>query len=355
MSKGFRTKGWVKTMAESRFTRRELLVLAGAGLLTAGCGTVGQSNAGGNGNNGGPSRVAVVPKFTSDPYFVAAKKGAQKAADELGIEMTFNGPVDADVSEQADIIDQLVQQQFDAITVSANDPNALVPALNRAKEAGVAVSTFDADVKDEAREVFLNQATYEAMGRTMVDMMVKQTGPKGEFLVVTSELTAPNQSRWIEEMKKYINQKYPGMRLTTTLPSHEQLAEARRITLDYLRSHPETDGVFAVTGIATPGVAEAVKQLGRKGEVAVTGLGVPSLVREHIKDGTIKEVALWNPVDIGYGAMYMANAQIKGTLNPESGFLKAGRLGKLEFISDDELLLGPPLVFDKDNIDDYDF
>jgi ABC-type sugar transport system substrate-binding protein len=297
----------------------------------------------------------MVPKFTSDPYFVAAEEGAREAARELGMELTFNGPVDADVSRQADIIDQFVQQRFDAITVSANDPDALVPAMKRARDAGIAVSTFDADVRPEGRQVFLNQATFEGMGRTMVDMMVDQTGPEGSFLVVTAVLTAPNQNRWIEEMREYINEEHPRMKIEAVLPGNEDLQKSRQVALDYLRANPETKGVFCVTGIATPGVAEAVQQLGRKGEVAITGLGVPSLVREYIKDGTIEQVCLWNPVDIGYGAVYMAHAQLEETLDPNSGSLEAGRLGELEFIADDELLLGPPLVFNEENIDDFDF
>jgi ABC-type sugar transport system substrate-binding protein len=127
------------------------------------------------------------------------------------------------------------------------------------------------------------------------------------------------------------------------------------VTTDYLQSHPGTKGVFCVTGIATPGAAEAVQQLGLKGKVVVTGLGVPSLVREYIKNGTIQQCCLWNPVDIGYGAIYMAHAQLDGTLDSASGFLEAGRLGKLKFIAKDEILLGPPLVFTKKNIDDYSF
>lgn len=354
MGTDLRTRAWARALTERRYTRGEMLALAGAGLLVAGCGTVGQSNVDDGGNNG-PFRVAMVPKFTSDPFFVAVEKGAKEAADGLEAELTFNGPVNADVAEQADIIDQLVQQKYDAITVAANDPDALAPSMNRAQEAGVAVSTFNADVKPEARRIFFNQTTFEAMGRTMVDMMVDEAGPSGEFLIVTAVLTAPNQNRWIEEMKKYAGQEYPDMRFAATLPSNEDLAQARRVTLDYLQSHPETAGVYCVTGIATPGVAEAVKQLDLKGEVAITGLGVPSLIRPHVKDGTVKQAALWDPVDLGYGAVHMVKAQLDGKLGSEGDTLEAGRLGKLDYVADDEILLGEPLIFSKDNIDEYDF
>ncbi len=300
-------------------------------------------------------KIGMLPKFTSDPYFVAVNQGAQEAAKELQVTVEFNGPVDANVAAQANIIDQWIRAGMDAITVSANDPNALAPALERAARRGIKVSTFDADVKPEARQVFLNQCTFEGMGKTMVEMLAKDAGTDGDFLVITAVLTAPNQNRWIEEAKKYAGQKYPNMRFAAVLPGEEDLEKSKNVALNYLRANPNTKGVLCVTGIATPGVAEAVKQLGLKGKVAVTGLGVPSLVRPYLKDGTIKEVALWNPVDIGYGAIYIAKAQLDGTLKPDSGFVEAGRLGKLKFIQNDTVLLGEPTIFTTANVDNFKF
>lgn len=330
------------------------LTIAATAVLV-GCGSIGAPTTGDESAADGDYRIAVVPKFTSDPYFVAVDEGAQEAAQELGLEVTFNGPVDADVAAQSDIIDQFVQQQYDAITVSANDADAIAPALERATAAGVKVSTFDADARADAREIFLNQATFEGMGKTLADMAAEQTDGKGDFLIVTAVLTAPNQNRWIEEMKAYAAEEYPEMSFPAVLAGDEDLAKSRQVTLDYLRGNPNTAGVIAVTGIATPGVAEAVEQLGLQGEVVVTGLGVPSLIKPYIENDTIQQAALWNPYDIGYAAVQMANAQIEETLNPESGAFEAGKLGELEFIADDVILLGEPLVFTKDNITEFDF
>lgn len=327
-------------------------------VATAACGGSLNSAAGASASTtaSGPIRIAMIPKFTSDPYFQAADKGGQEAAKELGIQYTFNGPVDADVSKQSDLVDQYVQQKYNAITISVNDANAIAPALKRAEAAGVKVSTFDSDSTADSRQVFLNQATFAGMGKTLVDMMAKQTGGKGTFLIVTAVLTAPNQNRWIEEMKKYMATTYPKMKIADILPGDEDLAKSRQVTLDYLRGHPEVNGVWAVTGIATPGVAAAVEELKLQGKVVVTGLGVPSLVRPYIKNGTIKEVCLWNPTDIGYGAIQMAKAQIDGTLAMKNGAtFKAGRLGDLKFISDDTILLGVPLIFTSANIDKFTF
>jgi rhamnose transport system substrate-binding protein len=300
--------------------------------------------------------IGMMPKFTSDPYFVAANKGAQEAAKELGVKVEFNGPVNADVAAQSNIIDNWVRRGVSAISVSANDPNALATAMKRAQAAGIKTMTWDADVAPDARSVFLNQATFEGMGRTMVDMMVRDAGASdGEFLVVTAVLTAPNQNRWIEELKKYAAAKYPGMKIAAVLPGDEDLEKSKNVALNYLQANPQTKGVFCVTGIATPGVLEAVKQLNMVGKVTVTGLGVPSLIRPYLKDGSLKEAALWSPIDIGYGAIYITKALLDGALNPSSGFVEAGRLGKLKFISPDTVLLGDPFIFTKDNVDKFDF
>ena len=300
--------------------------------------------------------IGMMPKFTSDPYFVAANKGAQEAAKELGVTVEFNGPVDANVAAQADIIDRWTRKKVNAIAVSANDPNALAPSLKRAQAAGIKTMTWDADVAPDARTVFLNQATFEGMGRTMVDMMVRDAGTSdGEFLVVTAVLTAPNQNRWIDEIKKYAAEKYPGMKIAAVLPGDEDLEKSKNVALNYLQANPQTKGIFSVTGIATPGVLEAVKQLGLTGKVTVTGLGVPSLIRPYLKDGSLKEAALWSPIDIGYGAVYITKALLDGKLDPASGYVEAGRLGKLKFIAPDTVLLGDPFIFTKDNVDQFDF
>lgn len=328
-------------------TRRSALGLATTAVSLAALGATAQAE---------NINIALIPKFTSDPYFVAANAGAQEAAEELGVTVEFQGPVNADVSVQADIIDRFVRRRFDVIAVSANDPDALAPALKRAREAGIKTMTWDADVNPDARSLFLNQVTFEGLGKTFADMAVRSAGTEeGEFLIVTAVLTAPNQNRWIKELKAYAATAYPGMTFPAILPGDEDLEKSKNVTLNYLQANPQTKGVIAVTGIATPGVVEAVKQLDMVGTVSVTGLGVPSLIRPYLKDGSLKEAALWSPNDIGYGAIYIAKALHDGTVAPGDKSIEAGRLGAMEFISEDTILLGEPFIFTVDNVDDFTF
>ena len=331
-------------------TRRQTLLGLGGGLLAGTAGLLSKpAFAAGQ-------TVAFVPKFTSDPYFVSANQGAQEAGKALGLTIQYNGPVDANVAGQVDIVDRLVRSRVDAISICALDPTALAPSLMRAQHKGIKVNTWDADVKADARQVFLNQASYDAIGESIVDIMAKGAGTSGDFLMVTGSLTASNMLAWMKAIKETVAKKYPDMHIKTTLLGEQDIEKGKNITLNYLRANPDTKGVFTVDGIAEVSVAEAVKQLGlAPGKITIAGIGVPNAIRPYIKDGTIKEAVLWSPVDIGYAAIYITKAQLDGTLDPSKGVVKAGRLGDLKFTAKDEILLGPPLVFDKKNIGKYNF
>jgi rhamnose transport system substrate-binding protein len=340
----------------SRFLRVWGAVLAlSLGITACGGGQVGQ----------GPQpaaedeevTVCMMPKLVGIPYFNASQEGAEEAAQELNITLDYNGPPEALASRQVEMIEQWVQQgTCDAITVAANDPDALAPAMKKAGEAGIATGAWDADVAPDSRDVFVNQATFEAIGRTLVDVMAKQTGGKGDFLVITGSLTAPNQNSWMKEMRKHMEAKYPDMSIAEVLPGEEDYQKGVDLTRDYIQGHPDTAGVFGITSVALPGAAEAMEQLGKSGEIPVTGLSTPNEMKPFVKRGTVKEFVLWNPVDLGYLAVQTAVQQVRGDLEQRTGFtFDAGRLGEAEFIADDEVLLGPPLVFTKQNIDKFDF
>ena len=318
------------------------------------CGVGQAPSQGGGGGGGGPAKICMMPKLVGIPYFNASEKGAKEAAKELDVELVYDGPTEAKAALQSQMIEQFIQQQCGAITVAANDPNALAPAMKKAGDAGIATGAWDADVAPDARDVFVNQATFKAIGYELVDVMAEQTNGKGKFLVVTGSLTAPNQVAWLKQMRARMKEKYPDMSIAAVEPGEEDLQKGIDLTKNYLRANPDTAGVFGITSVALPGAAEAVEQLGREGEVPVTGLSTPNEMKPYLDSGAVEKFVLWNPVDLGYLAVYVADAQIKGDL-PKSGTFKAGRLGEVKMIAPDEVLLGPPLVFSKKNIDEYDF
>ena len=302
----------------------------------------------------GKTKICMMPKLVGIPYFNATERGAKDAAKELKVELDYNGPTEAAAVRQVEFIQQWVQLRCDAITVAGNDPDALAPALEEAQRSGIKTGSWDADVAKPARSYFVNQATFKAIGETMTDIMAAETNKKGKFLIVTGSLTAPNTNEWIAAMKKRVKDRYPKMKIASVQPGEENLQKGIDVTKSYLSANPDTAGVFGITTVALPGVAEAVRQMGLKGKVHVTGLTDPVIAKPYVDEGVIKKAVLWNPEDLGYLAVYVAKKMLDGSM-PKSGEFKAGRLGDVKMLSKDEVLLGPPLVFSKKDVGKYDF
>lgn len=331
-------------------------------LLAGGCSTGSEPTAPPAGDAGpAPSRagtarlrVGMMPKLVGIDYFNECKKGAEEAARELGIELNYDGPASDKVELQVQMIDEWIALGYDVIAVSPNDPEVIAPALRRAREAGIAVLTWDADANatSSGRQVFVNQCPVADVGSQLVELMAGAIGGKGKTVIVTGSATSPNQNAWMQAMRAHLKEKYPEIELLETLVPDENQNRARQMTLDLMTAEPDLAGVWGITSVALPGVAEAVKQAGKTGQVYVTGLSLPSTVKSYVKEGTVPQFVLWSPRDLGYLTVYAAQGVVERSL--EAGTRDFGRLKGIR-IAGDEVILGPPFVFDAKNIDQFNF
>jgi rhamnose transport system substrate-binding protein len=298
-----------------------------------------------------------VPKLVGIGYFAATTLGMQQAAEELGnVEVTTDAPTEANIDDQITFIDNYITQGVDGILFAANDPVAIAPVLRRALEEGIHVVGYDANSEPDAREWFVNQAQFNGIAKALMDSMAAEKGEDASFAIVTSTFTTPNQARWIAEMWAYTNQCYPEMTWLETLEAQEDAVlsfEQANTLLD--KYSGDLDGIFGMTSVATPAAADAVTQAGLCGEVAIIGPATPNAMRPFVEDGCVQSVVLWNPVDLGYAAVYVMRAVVDGTLQPGDTEVEAGRLGTLQIINGSEVLLGPPFIFTAENIADFDF
>jgi rhamnose transport system substrate-binding protein len=340
------------------------LVLALA-LGTAACGgddNGGGGNAGGGGaaDTGGEvkaANVAFLPKAINNPYFDVAAKGGEAAAKATGGEFKQVGPSEASAPAQVPFINTLVQQRVDAIAVSANDPNALVPALRRASQRGVKVVTYDSDVAPEARQIFVNQADSEEIGRVQVEMIAQQIDNKGEVAILSAASTATNQNAWIKTMREELKKpEYKDIKLVKVAYGNDDDQKSFQETNGLLQAYPNLKGIISPTTVGIAAAARALDAKNLGGKVKLTGLGTPNQLRKFVKDGTIEEFALWDPEKLGYLAYYAAAALAGGQIKGQPGeSFKAGDLGTKKIGPEGVVILGPPTRFNKENIDRFDF
>jgi rhamnose transport system substrate-binding protein len=297
--------------------------------------------------------VAMMPKAKGDPYFISARKGADSAAAALGVELLWDGPTDLDPAKQNEVVEAWITRGVDAIAVSVENKEAISTVLRKARAKGIKVVTWDADAEKDARDFFVNQATPQGIGYTLTDEAARIMDGKGEFAIITASLSAANQNEWIKYIRERLAAKYPDMKLVALQPSDGDRDRAFSETQTVLKVHPKVKVIMAIAAPAVPGAAEAVKQSGRT-DVKVTGLSLPNMCRPYIKSGVIESIVLWNTMDLGALAVRVAQAMTTGELKAGASTLEAGALGKFE-VAGDEVRLGAPFIFNKQNIDRFNF
>jgi rhamnose transport system permease protein len=296
--------------------------------------------------------IAMMPKAKGDPYFISCENGAEAAARELGDDLIWDGPTDLDPAKQNEIVEAWITRGVDAIAVSVENKQAISTVLRKARGRGIRVLAWDADSEPDARDFFVNQATPQGIGYTLTDEAARILNHSGDLAIITASLTAANQNEWIKYIKERL-QKYPKMKLVAIQPSEGDRDRAFAETQNVLKVYPNVKLIMAIAAPAVPGAAEAVKQSGRK-DVKVTGLSLPNMCKPYIKDGTIESIVLWNTTDLGYLTVEAADAIARGRLKPGHHQFEAGRLGAIQ-VDGDQIMLGRPFVFNKSNIDQFNF
>jgi rhamnose transport system substrate-binding protein len=297
--------------------------------------------------------VAMMPKAKGDPYFVSCRTGAEEAAKELGVDLIWDGPTGLDAAKQNELVENWITRRVDVIAVAVENRGGISSVLRKARSRGIRVLTWDADADPDARDFFVNQATAEGIGNALTDEAARLMGGGGEFAIITGALSAANQNEWIAFIKKRVAEKHPGLKLATIRPSDDDRDKAFFETQTILKVHPSVKLIMAISAPAVPGAGEAIRQAGTT-NVDVIGLSLPSITRSYIKAGVVQTVILWNTRNLGYLTVRAASLLAGNNLQPGATAMTAGSLGRVD-IQGSQIVLGPPLLINKDNVDQFDF
>jgi rhamnose transport system substrate-binding protein len=302
-------------------------------------------------------KITCIPKNINNPYMTIMDGGAMEASKELGEECKVAGPSETGASAQVPYINTATTQRQDAILLSANDPNALIPYLKKARNEKIKVVTLDSDTAPTGREIFINQASSEAIGQSLVQTLAKEIGNSGEFAILSATPNATNQNTWIKYMQEELKKpEYKDMKLVKIAYGNDEDQKSFTETQGLLAAYPNLKGIISPTSVGIAAAARYISSSPYKGKVVLTGLGTPNQLREFVKDGTIKEFELWSPADLGYLAAYAAAQLCSGNIQGKEGeTFSAGKLGSRTVGKDGVVLLGPPTVFNADNIDKFNF
>jgi rhamnose transport system substrate-binding protein len=303
-------------------------------------------------------QLMMTPKWTGFPYFEAAARGGRAAAAELGDKFVYAGPDHADASLQVDTLENFLTQRPDGIILAAVDLNAVAPVLKRARKRGIVVTTFDADAALPARDIFVNQLSYDQAARTMLDAALIDAPQGGEIAFIAASPTSPNHTAHMRIMTQLTktDPKYKVFTVVDTQYAQDDDAKSYDVAINLMQAHPNLKVIISSSAVSAPAAARAIKASGHAGKVFSTGFALPSAIKTYLADGSEKAFALWNPEELGYLATYVTHLKLAGKLDIKPGVtFTAGKAGTYTVGQNGEIDYGKALIFTKDNVDQAGF
>ena len=279
---------------------RIVTILISLAVLLAGCGT----------RKSGVT-IAVVPKGTTQSFWLAVKAGAQDAAEEMGAEIIWKGPAkETDVAGQKRIIENFINQDVDAIVMAACNETALIPTIEQADKAGIPVVTIDSGVKSDVPKSFIATDNLEG-AREAARVLAELIGEKGEVGLIPFVKGAATSNMREDGFKNEIK-KYKDIELVSVLYSNSDIMQGVRVTEDMLTAKPGLAGIFAANEGGAVGAARALalRQLG--GKVKLVAFDAAPAEINALENGTIQALIVQNPYRMGYEGVKAAVRSING-------------------------------------------
>ena len=321
------------------------VVMAGA-LAIAGCSKKADTGS-------GHIRIGIVAKSLGNGFFDAVHKGADEAAPTLGAEVIFTGPTTPTAEGQIEVINALIAQRVDAIAISANDPDAVVPSLQRAMQRGIKVMSFDSAVAQAGRMAHLAPSSDDLIGATCVQLAAELApNATGKIGVVSATPTSTNQNAWLAAMQKALPQ-YPGLQLVGVAYGDDVSDKSYREAVALMKQHPDLVVIVSLSSVGIVASAKAVEDQGLGGTVKVTGLGLPSELAGYVDKGVVPKFAIWNPIDLGYATTQIAAHLARGEQPSAAPGISIGRMGSVSFDAQGVGAMAKPFIYDITNVHQF--
>jgi rhamnose transport system substrate-binding protein len=308
----------------------------------------------------GKIQIVFIPKNMGNSYFDLIGTGFKQAASEYQADFTTVAPAsDSDPAGQIAFIKDQIQRGVQVIAVIPNSTTALIPVLKQAMDKGITVITLDADLtgNEQYRSAGVWPADADEIGASQVEALGSLMNYSGKFAILSATTEAPNQNAWIKAMKLALQgSKYQNMQLVDIVYGDDKAEKCQTESEALLNKYPDLKGILSPTTVGIVGAARVVQDAGKSGQIVVTGLGLPSLMRGFVKDGVVKKFQFWNGFNQGYLAGQVACQLANKSLHPAAGVtFKAGILGDRTFRDKNVVIADKPADFTADNIDKYNF
>jgi len=296
--------------------KRTLALILAAGAFSASC------NRGPTARAPGRPTVALVLKTLNHPYFVDMRRGAQEAADRLGVTLQVQAAErEIDVEKQMQIVENVIQTGIQALCITPSGSREIVSALVKAKNAGVPIVVVDTRVDAKAAAdagvktaTFVGSDNYEG-GKLAGDYLVKVSGGKARVGIlegIPGHETGDSRLRGFSDATRAA----PGIAIVASQPANWERDQGFNVFQNMLQAHPDIDSVFACSDLMALGALEAIAAAGKAGKIRVIGFDALDDAKKAIAAGTMEASVAQFPGEMGRLAVESAVKVIRGETLP---------------------------------------
>ncbi|MGC5324356.1 substrate-binding domain-containing protein [Brevibacillus sp. SYSU BS000544] len=252
--------------------------------------------------------VALIVKMKHGDYWRTVKMGAEAAAKEFDVNLKFYAAdYEEDVLAQINFVSQSLREETDALVLSASDYKALSGITDKAASLNIPVITIDSEVMSSGVKSFIGTDNYEA-GKQAAQQLIQLTGEQSKIALMGTMIGARN----LEQREKgFLDEvaKHPGVILVAKEYCFSNQNLASDLTKKIVANNEQLDGIFALTGLASNGVANTIEELGLNGKVKIVAFDNTPEVMEHVQEGGVQATIVQNPYNMGYlGVKYAVEA-----------------------------------------------
>jgi len=317
-----------------------------------------QTSSGGEGTK----TFALVSKTLADPIFLLMYDGFEEYCNSIGAKALYRGSDIPTAEKEIEVINQLIAQNVDGLAVIAADFDALEPSLKQAMGKGIAVITFDSAANPQSRQVHVEQASIDLVGRMQMRSALEVCGgpgSSGKIGILSAQPESQLHADWCAAMLREAEENPDDYKNIEILPiaygddlPDKSTSEAQAM----LQNYPDLKCIISPTTVGILAAAKVIQDQGSS--CKVTGVGLPSEMAPYIENGICYDCYLWNPLDQGYLAAATLDSISKGESSGKVGdTVTAGKLGKFTveeyYDGGTQVLLGDPIRFTKDNIAEW--
>jgi ribose transport system substrate-binding protein len=272
---------------------------------------------------GGKPTVALVLKTLNHPFFVDMRRGAQEAADRLGVTLQVQAAErEIDVEKQMQIVENLIQTGIQALAITPSGSREIVSALVKARDAKVPIVVVDTRLDAKAAadagvhaETFVGSDNYEG-GRLAGEYLLKATAAKARVAILEGIPGHETGDSRLRGFRDAVNGS-PGVTIVASQPANWERDQGFNVFQNMLQAHPDIDSVFACSDLMALGALEAIAAARRTGTIKVIGFDALDDAKKAIAAGTMAASVAQFPAEMGRAAVESAVKVIHGEKIPE--------------------------------------